>query len=214
MNRNSKEQIDNLYHYTCYEGENGQEFLVSNEKDPYKEIIATDINTGNIEQRVFLFDNESIVNSYYDNLLDSKQINYKNGTTESAWVLNDNIVYKKIDKNGNGIFYVILSNGDSNEYLSNLNFDAIEEEHIVEEGKLKNGYRNGKFYIYDEDGSIAQIDQYVNGKKNGTSIGYFADGTEAFRVQYKNGKQIGHMVCSDGRKGRNLTCYNPKYNED
>ena len=139
------------------------------------------------------------------------EVYYKNGNTIKMWYDNadsetaDTSFVKITDKNGNGMVYMVDNYVIDDE---NIDFNP-DEEKIIFECPLKNGKQNGKGYTYDEDGNLSQEDTYVNGKRNGKTIGYFSDGTEAFKIQYKDGKQVGHMVCSDGSRGRNITCYHP-----
>lgn len=214
INKKAGEYVGDIENYTCYEGD-GKEFLIRNntKKYGYKECIVTDVNSGNVEHNVSIWEDQSIHSEYKDNKLHSIYVKHKNGTFEAAFINDDEeneIMYEKLDKNGNGVLYGIKSDNDLSEHLLHLDFDKIENEHIMWEVKLKNGEFNGKMYWYRDNGSLMREENWVNGKQDGLTVGYFDDGTEAFRVNYKNGKQVGHMVCSDGRKGRDLTCYHPK----
>lgn len=165
-----------------------------------------------LEQQIIKYGDKIILINYDKNEnVSDLEVNYKNGNTISMWYCNnesetaDTSFVKIIDKNDNGMIYMV------DNYVidaDNINFNP-DEEKIIYECPLKNGKQNGKGYTYDENGNLSQVDTYVNNKRNGKTIGYFPDGTEAFKIQYKDGKQVGHMVCSDGSRGRNITCYHP-----
>ena len=122
--------------------------------------------------------NEVVYKETYENNLITKRIYYyKDGIVSSIEDFDENQSSnsKYFYKNGqirydSGKDLLYLENGDSNGSFIERN----DEGFIIEEGKIKNGKRIGKWISYSSDGQrVTSKRSYKNGVLNGKSISYW-----------------------------------------
>ena len=78
-----------------------------------------------------------------------------------------------------------------------------------EQGRLKNGKKEGEWFSYWKNGQLFTKENYKNGKKEGEWVHYYDNGKLWSKENYKNGKQEGEWV-SYKYNGKSFTKGNHK----
>ena len=63
-----------------------------------------------------------------------------------------------------------------------------------EQGKFRNGKKNGVWDYYFENGQLSATEVYKNGELNDETVGYTENGNVYFRGQYKEGLAVGEWL--------------------
>ena len=82
----------------------------------------------------------------------------------------------------------------------------------LEQGKMKDGKKDGPWVMYFDSGQLEYKGTYNNGKKEGPWVSYWDNGQLLSKGTYKNGKKEGPWVSfwSDGRLNQKGTYKNGK----
>lgn len=75
------------------------------------------------------------------------------------------------------------------------------------EGLMKNGKREGEWFMYFENGSIWSRCNYLEDKKQGKSIVYLPNGNKAYEGLYEEDKPVGEWIYynNDGSISKKVT---------
>lgn len=65
---------------------------------------------------------------------------------------------------------------------------------LKEKGFVDEYGKQGKWFFYNEDGSIFKEVEYKNNAEDGLFVRYFSNGEVAYKSHFKNGKHEGHGI--------------------
>ena len=63
-----------------------------------------------------------------------------------------------------------------------------------EQGKIKNGKKEGPWVVYHDNGQLSRKGDFKNGEEEGPLVVYYENGRLSFKGNYKNGKKDGPWV--------------------
>ena len=77
----------------------------------------------------------------------------------------------------------------------------------LEQGKFRNGKKQGLWVAYHPNGQLWAKEAYRNGKRNGHWVGYYPSGRLMFKGTYKDERKEGSWVWynKDGTPSKDLT---------
>ena len=63
-----------------------------------------------------------------------------------------------------------------------------------EQGKIKNGKKEGPWVVYHDNGQLSRKGDFKNGEEEGPLVVYYENGRLSFKGNYKNGEKDGPWV--------------------
>ena len=109
---------------------------------------------------------------------------------EFKWLPTPDGHFKILSLSGDRIEFDVVNGKINNDYIESFNDSDVVKLKI----QMKNGYFDGKYVEYFDNGNVHVEHNYKNGELDGDYIVYFLDGTLHVKGQFKKGKKEGKVT--------------------